>query len=196
MTPRTESEALFEAFCASHRLDWAPQETATTPTPDCRLIVSGTTVCVEVKQIESDAGFKPGGVHSRTVGDHVRRKIAEAREQLQPVSLAGFPTILLVYNSVDPFQIFGTEIHDFVCAMYGEWTVRLRNGRIEESFHGRNSSVRRNANTSFSAVGHLVRTEHGAKVKLIENVHARNSLPYGDLPECFEVMRVELENAA
>lgn len=196
MTSRTESEALFESFCVSHRLDWAPHETATTPTPDYRLMFSGTTVCVEVKQIDSESGFEPGGVHSRTVGDHVRRKIAEAREQLQAASHAGLPTILLVYNSVDPLQLFGTDIHDFVCAMYGEWTVRLREGRIEDSFHGRNSSLRRNANTSFSAVGHLYRAAGGAKVKLFENVYARHPLPYDQLPDCFEVIRIEIENAA
>ena len=195
MTRRTKSEELFETFCASHRLDWAPHGTSDTPTPDYRLNFAGTTVCVEIKQIESEAGFVAGGRQTRTVGEHVRRKITDAKDQLQAASHAGFPTILLIYNTVDPRQAFGTEDHDFTFAMYGEWTVRLKNGQIEDSFHGRNSSLRPNANTSFSALGHLRRTESGAEVKIFENAYARHPLPYEALPECFEVVRIDIENA-
>ena len=196
MTQKTESELLFETFCANNRLDWAPHGTGTTPTPDYRLDLAGATVYVEVKEIESEAGFIPGGRQTRTVGEHVRRKISEAKAQLQAASQAGFPTILLVYNSIDPCQAFGTEDQDFTFAMYGEWTVFFKNGEIEDSFNGRNSSLRPNANTSFSAVGHLRRTENGVKVKIFENAHARIPLPYDALPECFEVVRIEIENAA
>lgn len=196
MTVKTESEALFEAFCATHRLDWAPHGTTDTPTPDYRLNFAGVTVCVEVKQIESEVGFVAGGRQSRTVGEHVRRKITEAKAQLQAASYAGFPTILLIYNTVDPRQAFGTEVHDFTFAMYGELTVRLKEGHIEDSFHGRNSSLRPSMNTSFSALGHLRRTESGAEVKIFENAYARHPLPYEALPECIEVVRIEIENAA
>lgn len=196
MTAKTESEALFEAFCATHRLNWAPHGTKDTPTPDYQLTFGGAIVCVEIKQIESEVGFVAGGLQSRSVGDHVRRKITEAKAQLQAASNAGFPTILLIYNTVDPRQAFGTEAQDFTFAMYGEWTVRLQDGHIEDSFHGRNSSLRPNMNTSFSALGHLRRTASGAEVKIFENAYARHPLPYEALPECIDVVRIEIENAA
>ena len=195
LTAKTESEALFETFCAAHCLDWAPHGTRDTPTPDYKLNFAGTTVCVEIKQIESEVGFVAGGLQSRTVGEHVRRKITEAKAQLQAASHAGFPTILLIYNTVDPLQAFGTESQDFTFAMYGEWTVSLADGQIEDSFHGRNSSLRPKVNTSFSALGQLRRTRGGAEVKIFENAYARHPLPYDALPECFEVVRIEIEYA-
>lgn len=196
VTRKTESEVLFEAFCNRHRLDWATVETGPTKTPDYRLKFGSATVVVEIKQIESEDGFETNGVSSRTVGDHVRRKIAEARKQLQAVSRIGTPTILLVYNSVDPMQLFGTETRDFVCAMYGELTVRLKEGRLEDSFYGRNSSLRSNMNTSFSAVGHLRRCAGGSDVRIFENIYARHPLPFDKLSPYIEVVRVEVENAA
>lgn len=197
MTVKTESEALFELFCEKQRLDWARVPTGTGRTPDYRLKFGQTMVFVEIEQIKSEDGFgSRGGVHSRTVGDRVRRKIEEARKQLQAVSHEGSPTILLIYNKVDPMQAFGTETHDFVCAMYGELTVRLKDGRIEDSFHGRNSLLQKDVNTSFSAVGHLRRSSTGAEVRIFENIYARHPLPFREVPPCIEVMRVEIENAA
>ena len=196
MTRKTKSEVLFEEFCECHQLDWAPVETGPAKTPDYRLRFGSTTVFVEIEQIESDDGLDPTGVSSRTVGDHVRRKIAEARKQLQTVSRGGSPTILLIYNSVDPMQLFGTETHDFICAMYGELTVRLREGRLTDSFHGRNSLLRRGINTSFSAVGHLRQGQSGPEVRIFENIYSRYPLPFEQLPPCFDVVRIEVENAA
>jgi hypothetical protein len=196
VTRKTESELLFEGFCNQHRLDWEPIPTGSGKTPDYRLRFNDRTVLVEVEQIESQAGFNPGGVSSRTVGSHVRRKISEARRQLKAASEAGLPAILLIHNTVDPWQAFGTEEHDFVCAMYGELTVRLVNRRSSGSFHGRNAKLRRDANVSFSGVGHLKRVADGAVVKVFENVYAAHSLPFDVLPPCIEVVRVEVEHAA
>jgi hypothetical protein len=35
----------------------------------------------------------------------------------------GIPSVLLVYNNLDPLHLFGTEDHDFIAAMYGEYTL-------------------------------------------------------------------------
>jgi len=197
VTRKTESEELFEAFCERNCLDWARVESGPpAKTPDYRLTFESVTVFVELEQIESERGLETSGVSSRTIGAHVRRKIADARKQLQLVSRDGSPTILLIYNKVDPMQAFGTETHDFVCAMYGELTVRLKDGRKEDSFFGRNASLRRSMNTSFSAVGHLRRCSDGSKVRVFENIYARHPLPFAKLPPCIEVVRVEVENAA
>lgn len=96
---------------------------------------------------------------------------------------------LLIHNAVDPWQMFGTEDHDFVCAMYGELTARLTNGRTMDSFHGRNAKIRHDANTSFSGVGHLKRVRDGAEVRVFENVYATHLLPFQLLPACIEVVR-------
>ncbi len=196
VTRKTESEALFERFCVQHQLIWTPIPAGPEKTPDYKLQFQDHTILVEIEQIESCAGFEPGGVSSRTVGSHVRHKISEARGQMKAASEGGLPAILLIHNTVDPWQVFGTEDHDFVCGMYGELTVRLNNGRASDSFHGRNAKIRHDANTSFSGVGHLKRVGDGAEVKIFENVYATHPLPFQLLPACIEVVRLEVEHAA
>lgn len=191
-----ESEALFEQFCRRHALAWAPVPTGAEKTPDYRLQFGEHVVFVEVEQIEGRSGFEPSGVSTRTVGAHVRNKINEARRQIKAAAKNDHPAILLIHNTVDPLQLFGTESHDFICAMYGELTVRLINGRSAPSFHGRNAKLRHDSNVSFSGVGHLKRTTAGAEVTVFENVYARHPLPFAALPPCIEVVRVEIEHAA
>lgn len=197
MNARNESELLFEAFCRQHQLETQPVAVGPTPTPDYHLRFGSVVAFVEIKQIESEAGIDRGGVSRRTVGDHVRQRIDEARKQIQAASRAGFPTMLLIYNLVDePLQIFGTERHDFLAAMYGEHTVRVVDSKASGSYFGKRSQLQAGKNTSFGAVGHLRRTAEGATVTLYENAYARQALPFEMLPSCFEVIRVEVENAA
>ncbi|MBB3827737.1 hypothetical protein [Xanthomonas arboricola] len=88
------------------------------------------------------------------------------------------PTVLLIYNTVDPFQLFVTERHDFISAMYGELTVRIDmcGNAASDFFHGRNATLRENANTSFSGVGHLRETRSGAEVIIYEIVFAAHAV--------------------
>jgi hypothetical protein len=195
MSRDTDSEKLFASFCEAHGLDFARIPVGPGKTTDFRVSVGGTDILVEIEQIESTKGIYPTGVSSRTVGSHVRSKIAEARKQVQAAAREGSPTVLLIYNNVDePFQSFGTEPHDFIAAMYGEHTVRIVQGRVAGSYHGRNASLR-SKNTSFSAVGYLRRTAGGAEVKIYENAYAKNPLPFEALPGCIDVIRVEVPNA-
>ncbi|MGE3450321.1 MAG: hypothetical protein AB7I06_02835 [Burkholderiales bacterium] len=196
VTRKTQSEALFESFCRRHLLDWSPIPTGVDKTPDYRLQFGSSTVLFEIEQIESVSGFLPDDVSSRTVGARVRQKIADARRQMQVASKAALPAVLLIYNTVDPLQAFGTEAHDFVCAMYGELTVRLVKGKAGGSFLDRNATLRRDANTSFSGVGHLKRFGDTAEVTIFENIYAANALPFDAFPPCFEIMRIEVEHAA
>ena len=88
----------------------------------------------EVKELAQDDNF---GVvkdpstpfiksHSRTIGDHIRRRIHDSKKQVQYGARQGVPSILLIYNNIDPvFQMFATEDMDFTAAMYGEYTVLL-----------------------------------------------------------------------
>lgn len=196
MNRKTVSETLFESFCTEQRLDFVAIPTGAGRTLDYRLCLGAATVLFEIEQIESLVGLAPRGGSSRTVGAHVRRKIADARKQVQAASRNGLPTVLLIHNTVDQLQAFGTETHDFVCAMYGELTVRLVKSRPRDSFHGRNATLRHDTNTSFSGVGHLRRTADGAAVTIFENVYAKIPLPFDAMPPCMEIMRVEIEHAA
>ena len=195
---RTISEHLFEDFCVQHNLDCQRVAEGTEKTPDYHLRFGETTVAVEIKQIESLEGFNPDGVSSRTVGSHVRQRISEARHQLKSVARSGIPTILLIHNAVDPAQLFGTEQHDFLSAMYGELTIRIHRFTLERSpvFHGRNARLQQDLNTSFSGVGHLQKSINGASITVYENVYASQPLPFHALPPSIDVVRVEIENAA
>lgn len=195
---KTESEELFETFCREHELDWQRIPEGAAKTPDYHLKFGSVAVAVEIKQIKSLRGFNPGGVSSRTIGWHVRQQISEARAQLQSAAHMGMPTILLIYNTVDPFQLFGTEPHDFINAMYGELTVHIDTSSLEASkpFHGRNARLRKGVNTSFSGVGHLQRTRGGADVTVYKNAFASHPLPNATVPSCIQVVNVEIEHAA
>lgn len=198
MTSKTESEALFESFCDAHRISFKPVPTGKTRSPDYLVSLGGESVYFEVKQIYADESFDTTQRHSsRTVGSHIRQKIADSRKQVQLGANEEVPCVLLVYNNLDPMQAFGTEPHDFVSAMYGEMTVVFKDNVITDSFHGRNAFLRQGHNTSFSAVGHLSKMPAGPAVRLYENVFARNRLNFSSVPACIEVVRIEVaENTA
>lgn len=196
MPSKTTSEALFEQFCDSNSLAYSRVPEGAHPSPDYRLDLGAVHVYFEIKEIEQDGTFSTLS-SSRTIGDHIRAKINQARNQVRAASAAGSPTVLLIYNNLDPLQIFGTEEHDFMAAMYGEPTVLLsaQSGQIVDSFHGRNKSFRKGKNESFSAVG-LLRREHSGtiRVHLYENIHAKVPLQYNLLPQCFTFNHVEIES--
>ena len=193
MTIKTRSEYIFEEFCKKNNLQWEKIAERDEPTPDYKVFLNAETVIFEIKQIDKDDGFTETG-SSRTVGDHVREKINEARKQLKFASRDSFPAILLIYNNLDPMQMFATEQHDFISAMYGELTVRidLEENMIKDSYQGRNQALRHNKNTSFSAVGKLYQADAGPKVLIYENIFSENKLDYSSLPKCIEAMRIEL----
>ena len=193
MTSKTEAEALFESFCNNHGVPWERVPAAETKTPDYVVSLNSQILYFELKQIDEDENFRNAeGLCTRTVGSHIRQKIADSRKQVQVGAKMGAPSVLLVYNNLDPMQMFGTEQHDFIVAMYGDLTAVLKDSRIVELFYGRNSLLRENHNSSFSAVGHLLDSTLGPTVRLYENAFAQNPLPVASLPSCFEVIHVEV----
>lgn len=193
MTVKTKGESIFEEFCNSTNILWTKVPESDLATPDYRVVLNGESVFVEVKQIDEDDDFTKTA-SSRVVGSHVRAKINEARKQLRVASKQGAPAILLIYNNLDPLQMFGTEPHDFIAAMYGETTVVLntREHQITDSYHGRNRSFREDKNTSFSAVGGIYQTKDGPTVRVFENVYAEKCLNFSSFPDCIEVTRIEV----
>jgi hypothetical protein len=194
MSIPTAGESAFEAFCSANLIPFRKIKEEGASTPDYEIVLAGTVVYAEIKDIQEDENFGTP-VKTRIVGSHVRAKIGEAKPQLQPPARVGSPTILLIYNALDPYQTFGTEEHDFLAAMYGELTVsiNLDTKQVSDSYHGRNRSLAPNKNTSFSAVGAIYTRGGKLSVVLYENVFAKNPLSYSSLPACFVARRVQME---
>jgi hypothetical protein len=194
MTEKTKAEIVFEGFCDSNKIKWEKIIEGGNATPDYKVLFNGEIVYIEVKQIDKDENFSADS-GSRIVGSHVRKKIKEARKQVQSGSNQGAPSILLVYNNLDGLQMFGTEQHDFITAMYGEMTLKFdkTENKFTDYFHGRNRSFSAGKSTYFSAVGFLYRTRERAGIRLYENVFAKNKLNFSKVPDCIEVTRIELE---
>lgn len=186
----TAGELAFEAFCLTHKIPHKRIPAGETPTPDYEVLLSGAIVYVEIKDIVKDENFEKTVV-SRTVGSHVRAKINEAKKQLQEVAKKHATTLLLIHNSLDHSQSFGTEQHDFVSAMYGEInvSVSLTTNQISHSSFGKNKSFAAGKNTSISAVGLIQSNQEKVTVVIYENMFAKNPLNFDTMPTCIEVRR-------
>ncbi|MDR5726638.1 MAG: hypothetical protein RB191_04125 [Terriglobia bacterium] len=200
---RTKSEGLFEGFLATNNLPFEKIKEDETPRPDYRVSVCGSEIIYELKELVQDVNF---GVvkdptypriksSSRTLGDHIRRRIESSKKQIQFGVNQGIPSVLLIYNNIDPvFQDFGTEPMDFTAAMYGAYTMLInRESRTgSDWFNGKDRMLQESKNTSFSAVGHLCDRGGRTTVTLYENVFAMVKVPYSQLPACFNVQRINV----
>ncbi|HET9285456.1 MAG TPA: hypothetical protein VFR24_26195 [Candidatus Angelobacter sp.] len=206
MVRRTTSETEFETFLSENNLPFEPIEIGDSPRPDYLVTVGEMKVFFEVKEIAEDANFKTGHlqVSSRIIGDHVRARIQESKKQVQFGARQGAPSVLLIYNNLDPIHLFGTENHDFIAAMYGAYTVVLKHPRMLEAspnikavdyVHGKDQYLQENKNTSFSALGRLYPVRGKLEVTLFENVFAKVRLPFDTLPSCFDVKRFEISHS-
>jgi len=200
---KTKSESLFEEFLTANNLPFEKIEVDTTPTPDYRVSVCGVDIIFEVKELAEDENFgavkDPAHPHiksnSRTLGDHVRRRIESSKKQIQIGARQGIPSVLLIYNNIDPvFQDFGTHPLDFAAAMYGAYTVLVNRetGGASDLFNGKDRMLQVCKNTSFSAVGNIRDLGGKTAVTLYENVFAKVKIPYDQLPDCFEVPRIKV----
>jgi len=132
------------------------------------------------------------------MGEHVRRRIESSKKQVQYGAKQGIPSVLLIYNNIDPvFQDFGTEAMDFTAAMYGAYTIVIdqQSNTATDWFNGKDRMLQESKNTSFSALGHLSDRGGTTGVTLYENVFAKVKIAYEELPACFELRRVEVSTA-
>lgn len=183
----TRSEQLFEEFCRINRLEYERVAEGPSPTPDYTVDCDGQMIAFEVKQIDKDENFNRP-VSQRTVGDHLRAKIASARKQVGAAAELGQPAVLLVMNNLDPLQPFGTEPTDYWAAMHGDLEVVLSDARhIVRWQRGRNREFRPDKNGNFSGLGHLRHSRAGPQITIYENALAR--FPLGRLPRAFAVER-------
>ncbi len=197
MREKTKGEITFEKFCIDNELLFEKIEEGNTPTPDYLITAEGIKIYVEIKQIDEDKKFSPEGMF-RTPGSHIRKKIEDkrTRKQMRVACNKGFPTILLVYNNLDPMQAFGTEPHDFRAGMYGELTIDFskESNSMSDVYHGQNQSLRNDKNESFSAVGWLYTNQNGTGVHIYENTFAKIPINFDTLPPCIQFNRVLIED--
>ncbi len=203
---KTKSESLFEGFLTTNNLPFEKikeENTLGALRPDYRVSVGGSEIIFEIKELTEDENY---GVvkdlahpniksNSRTSGDHVRRRIESSKKQIQFGARQGIPSVLLIYNKIDPvFQDFGTEPMDFIAAMYGAYTILLNRetGAASDRFNGKDRMLQESKNTSFSAIGHLCDRGGKTTVTLYENVFAKVKIPYSQLPACFDVPHIEV----
>ena len=191
-----QSEQAFEAFLENPGIPFNRVGTEAERRPGYEVTFAGTKMIFEAKQIEFDIKFDKV-LKSRTVGNHVRRKISEAKNQLQWAASKGKPAKLVIYNVLDPMHLFGTEDHDFEAAMFGEHTVEIgfepagiSASAITASYRGRNRSLSPNKNPSFSALARLRPNPAGTILTIFENSFAKHPLPYEKLPPSFEIVRL------
>jgi hypothetical protein len=193
---KTKSEAEFQKFLTENNLSFEKVKEEDSRRPDYLVDIGNSQLLFEIKELAEDDNFttEPLVVYSRIVGDHIRRKIADARKQVQFGAKQGIPSILLIYNNLDPIHLFGTENFDFIAAMYGEYTIVLdrESGKQLDAYYGRKNSLAPERNTSFSAVGRLLPVRGKLEVTLFENAFAKIKLPFELLPSCFEVRRCDI----
>lgn len=198
---KTKSEQIFEDFLAANGLHFEKIKEDASPRPDYWVSIDGVKplMMVELKERTEDENF---GVvddparpdirsHTLTLGDDVRRYIKKSGKQIQYGSKQGIPSVLLIYNNLDPLQMLGTQDMDFVAAMRGEYTMLVNKQSLQSSeiFNGRNGALHEDKNTSFSAVGRLSDYGGTTTVTLFENAYATVPVPYEQLPPCFDVRR-------
>lgn len=200
MNSKTKSEKAFEEFISENNLKFERIKEKGSPRPDYLVRTGELNLVFEIKELAEDEDFKtkPFAVSSRKVGEHIRKKIHDSRRQIQFAAKQGIPSILLIYNNIDPMHLFGTENHDFIYAMYGDYTLVFNKstGKITDSFYGQNQSLSETKNTSFSAVGRLSPYFGKMKVTLFENVFSKVKIQYDRLPVCFDVIRVQIANVS
>jgi hypothetical protein len=97
---KTKSEDLFEGFLAINNLLFEKIKEDISPRPDYRVSVGGSEIIFELKELAEDGNFglikDPTYPHikssSRTVGDHIRRRIESSKKQIQFGAKQGVPS--------------------------------------------------------------------------------------------------------
>jgi len=110
---KTKSEEVFESFLALNNVPFQKIEEVKEKAsyrPDYLLQVGDLRLAVEVKELAEDENFEVVKDPSRpdirssyrTPGEHVRNRIRGSKKQIQYGANQGIPSILLIYNNIDP----------------------------------------------------------------------------------------------
>ena len=195
-TRLTNSENLFEQFTAQHGLLIKRILTVENlRTPDYTLKLKNIELAVEITTVHASADGDLKGGYSRTIGDVVRRKIADKSKQMHWAEQNQMPSLLLLHESREGYPWF-LEDHDFLTAMYGEFTLKI--GRESRKsgplYQHRNAKMRIDSKTHFSALGRIFLDYDGAlKIAIFPNLFAAKPIPSDQWPICIDVKKFELE---
>jgi hypothetical protein len=189
----TESERLFEEFCAGLGICLERIETRDNRTPDYRIWPLNAEVVCEVKQIEANAKERralsaavrgeyivTGGIP----GSRVRRKITDASPQLRNLAKGRCPALLVL--SAESFLRRHLDEYQVRVAMYGLDTIIMgvpRNTAARAYAKDRKSGPKRKMsterNTSISAILELRRhRDHTIHCTVYHNKFAAIPLPH------------------
>ncbi len=130
---KTQSERLFENYCADARVLCERISEEDSKTPDYELRIHGQRIVVEVKEFSrneaeresdrllSERGY--GSALSNTPGDRVRKKIADSSAQIKAGTQGIYPSILVLF---DRGQVAGhLDPYNIRVAMYGLEQVHI-----------------------------------------------------------------------
>ena len=193
----TLSEKLFNDFITEYNIKCKriPQEDV--QTPDFVIELQHQSIAVEIKEIATteDNSHQAFTVHSKTVGEKIRKAIGEASGQLRWAAGQCMPTILLLFDASSPGNFWHLEDLDFTTAMYGELTTTLNIGigQFNPMFNGRNELLTPKNRTHISALGRLAVGINGTQITLFPNIFASMPISETSLPNCinFRLIRVD-----
>jgi hypothetical protein len=164
---RTISEMIFERFCSACSVSCEAIAAGRDRTPDFAICLDGVRVVCEVKQIDPNAEdlaeveiVNGGEEIGRLVTNRLREKLKDVSAQLKAASLAGHPTLLVVYDNT-PLKAY-TDHFDVIQAMFGGHSVSVNFSEdprgslvVSEPFFGGNRGLTPHHNTSVSALAIL-----------------------------------------
>jgi hypothetical protein len=184
---QTESESLFESFCASLELRYERIPRDKTRTADYRIYPGDHEVVAEVKQLESNAEdqahaveIEQGKVAARSypVGKRVRQEIVDSKAQIRAIAKDRCPGLVVLFNNI-PFGHSHTDPMMVLTAMYGQIKAIVAVPRdfesspyVADTVFGGSRSVTEAHNTSISAVCVLYTYEGGPALNFYHNSFA------------------------
>lgn len=168
----TQSEKLFEQFCEENKIHFItiiPDKVTSKKHPDYRIICSGITVIVEIKEFSESPLEKLRRLQLITTGstdtynplmdDRVRKKINRAMPQLKNHANNKHPAIIVLFDNVSIIPLDGLDIR---IAMFGQDIVDIGltndpSNNVAFAYHhfGSGRKVSPNYNTTLSAIAHL-----------------------------------------
>jgi len=167
---RTQSERLFEEYCANGEVFCKRISEEDSTTPDYELKIHGQRIIVEVKEFsrnkaerESDRLLSKRGygtVLSNTPGNRVRKKIADSSPQIKARTQDIYPSILVLF---DRGQVAGhLDPYHIRVAMYGLEQIHIAVPRdtavtpyVTGISYGPKRKMTEEHNTSISSIGVL-----------------------------------------
>lgn len=205
------SEQIFERFCTERGLNFNRIPQVEIKSPDYYLVLSGSNVVIEVKQIDATKEErkilqKPfeewdqyDVFHWGTPGDRIRKKITDALPQLKAFAKAKLPTILIIYDNIRAWPEL-TDEYAVRVAMYGIETAIISSemapeggAKILRRWYGSRKRLTAQHNTTISAIAVMEETENDVTIKVYHNYFAAIQLERKILI-CPGIEQFEIEN--